>query len=234
MEHRRRHASGTRRGHVAAGRAAVLAPLLLASACVTTLDGPQVTELLPRMAYASQPVVAIPPLLGHEGIDQRAWFTIHEPLSSLTIVEYRGAFSREEADRLREESAARARHAAVGAIARLGADGRSGWTWKESRPGSARHVAIVPYADRSFVLHLSTSDPALRDDDARLRRVLASFRRDPGSAHRILVPLAAVAAVALAVWVARRARPGPSPPPVIARPVPVPPSPLRHPPPRGE
>lgn len=206
-----------------------LPPLLalLLSACLPMLEGPQLRKLPPGLGYVVNQRAGGGggELFGHAVAESRFWMSPGEPVSTLSIVGYRGRFTGADVDALREQEKA------DGAVSRVRTDGRESWTWFHPDDWRPTCTAVVPYDDVTFVIVLASGRVEHRDEKL-MRAAVASFARAPGASVRWIAPLVFVLVIALAVAarLKRRSEPEPVRAPVVSRPAPPPPSPLKPPP----
>ena len=180
---------------------------LLSLACTTsTVEGPRVTDLPPGYGFSSQLSGARNVFLHERPDDEFGWMKARGEIhGSIEVNRWGRAMSEAEIRAARDEHVERYGYARYDEVRKTRIDGRDAWSWFVRQESSRECVAVIPYEDETFVVEY---DSRFRDeqDDARMREVVASFRRRPGRVGKVLVPIGFAALFAGLVVAVRRMR----------------------------
>jgi hypothetical protein len=190
-----------------------LALCLVAAGCATQLEGPQLTEPPPGLAYAANARAEGERVFGLETRLSRHWERIYQPRAWASVTELKGRLSSADVEDARRElervKPGSPEDAALPALIRLEIDGCTAFAWPTEGGSSRRFTAIILADDATFIVSVSSQDPAF-SEERQLRRAVTSFRRDPFRVADVLVPVASVliAGAAALAWSRRRSAAG--------------------------
>lgn len=162
--------------------AITLIAVLLLVGCDTSTqrrEGPQIPN--PPAGFAYDPNASAARLVfpNREKRSQRAYARMSEPYSGITITEFAGSATREDAQAARDNLEERYPQGDYSPLESLEIDGRNAWGWLETaeykgKISSLEYKAIVPYDEVTYSIEFYTSQPD-QMDAAYLKKTVSTF-----------------------------------------------------------